>query len=194
MYKGIKKYPTSQDLRDAFALESLSADSISAIICKGKSVVEENDYVQIEEDGQMKNVNAIIGSFYEPLIGKSIGDVVRIKHFNGIFRTIKIIVVFNKYYKLSQEIMKENEKGQSKALFIFNVAGMDGKQIWDTITNISGDPVANRLEHQERVASYENGRLTLINMMSPHSTLISFYHFVTPNHNDYRNKKMTLIR
>lgn len=194
LYKGIKNYPTSQDLRDAFALESLSADSISAIICKGKTIVEENDYVQIEEEGQKKNVNAIIGSFYEPLIGKTIGEVVRIKHFNGIYRTIKIIVVFNKYYKLSQEIMKENEKGQSKALFVFNVAGMDGKQIWDTITNISGDPVANRLEHQERVASYESGRLTLINMMSPHSTLISFYDFVFGNETKYITPKGDFLK
>ena len=194
LYKGIEKYPSSQDLRDTFALECLSADSISAIICKGKSIVEENDYVQIEEEGQKKNVNAIIGSFYETLIGKSLGEVVRIKHFNGIYRTIKIIVVFNKYYKLSQEIMKENEKGQSKALFVFNVAGMDGKQIWDTITNISGDPVANRLEHQERVASYESGRLTLINMMSPHSTLISFYDFVFGNETKYITPKGDFLK
>lgn len=189
LYKGIKENPNSQDLRDAFALESISVDSISAIIYKGKSTVEGNDYVQIEEEGQKKNVDAIIGSFYEPLIGKSIGDVVRIKHFNGIYRTIKILVVFNKYYKLNQEIMKENEKGQSKALYVFNIAGMDGKQIWDTITKISGDPVANRLEHQERVASYANGRLTLINMISSHSTLISFYDFLFGNESKFITPK-----
>ena len=189
LYKGIKENPNSQDLRDAFALESLSADSISAIICKGKSTVEENDYVQIEEEGQKKNVDAIIGSFYEPLIGKSMGDIVRIKHFNGVYRTIKIIVVFNKYYKLNQEIMKENEKGQSKAFYVFNIEGMDGQQIWDTITKISGDPIANRLEHQERVTNYANGRLTLINLMSPHSTLISFYDFVFGNEPKYITPK-----
>lgn len=85
--------------------------------------------------------------------------------------------------------MKENEKGQSKALYVFNIEGMDGQQIWDTITKISGDPIANRLEHQERVANYANGRLTLINLMSPHSTLISFYDFVFGNEPKYITPK-----
>ena len=185
LYKGIIEHPFSQELKDTFALDCLAAKSISNILTEGKSVVSENDYVQVEEDGETKNIDATKGSFYESLIGKNIGDVVRIEQFNGIYRSIKIIFVFNKYYKLSQKIMEENEKGQSKALFVFNVKDMDGGQIWNLIMKNTGDPIARKNKQEEIKKGYERGNLSIINMMSPNSTVISFYDFIFGNELKY---------
>ena len=185
LYKGINEHPYSQDLKDIYALECLAANPIATILHTGKSVVSENDYVQIEEDGEKKNIDAIKGSSYEALIGKGIGDIVRIEQFNGILRSLKIIFIFNKYYKLSQTIMEENEKGQSKALLVFNVKDMDGGQIWDKIIKYAGDPNDRKVKREERTERYKKGTLPLINMMSTNSTIISFYDFIFGNEFKY---------
>ena len=140
----------SQKLKDLW-FEFMHTPHISPIINEEKTVVENGDYVEYEENGKVKSEEVFINSNTERLIGHHIGEMVPLDRF-GIISNAKIQSIFNKYYSLTKQIYQGLQNGQSKSIRMFTLDDLKGGD-GNMLTNLM--MLAGGLDNKRRIEDWE---------------------------------------
>lgn len=149
LYRAILR-TKSQKLKDLWS-EFMFTPHISPIINEEKTVVENGDYVEYEENGKVKSEEVFINSNTEKLIGHHIGEKVALDRF-GIISNAKIQSIFNKYYSLTKQIYQGLQKGQSKSIRMFTLDDLKGGD-GNMLTNLM--MLAGGLDNKRRIEDWE---------------------------------------
>ena len=149
LYRAILR-TKSQKLKDLWS-EFMFTPHISPIINEEKTVVENGDYVEYEENGKVKSEEVFINSNTERLIGHHIGEMVPLDRF-GIISNAKIQSIFNKYYSLTKQIYQGLQNGQSKSIRMFTLDDLKGGD-GNMLTNLM--MLAGGLDNKRRIEDWE---------------------------------------
>lgn len=149
LYRAILR-TKSQKLKDLWS-EFMFTPHISPIINEEKTVVENGDFVEYEENGKVKSEEVFINSNTEKLIGHHIGEMVPLDRF-GIISNAKIQSIFNKYYSLSKQIYQGLQNGQSKSIRMFTLDDLKGGD-GNMLTNLM--MLAGGLDNKRRIEDWE---------------------------------------
>ena len=149
LYRAILR-TKSQKLKDLWS-EFMFTPHISPIINEEKTVVENGDYVEYEENGKVKSEEVFINSNTERLIGHHIGEMVPLDRF-GIISNAKIQSIFNKYYSLTKQIYQGLQNGQSKSIRMFTLDDLKGGDR-NMLTNLM--MLAGGLDNKRRIEDWE---------------------------------------
>lgn len=149
LYRAILR-TKSQKLKDLWS-EFMFTPHISPIINEEKTVVENGDYVEYEENGKVKSEEVFINSNTEKLIGHHIGEMVPLDRF-GIISNAKIQSIFNKYYSLTKQIYQGLQNGQSKSIRMFTLDDLKGGD-GNMLTNLM--MLAGGLDNKRRIEDWE---------------------------------------
>ena len=149
LYRAILR-TKSQKLKDLWS-EFMFTPHISPIINEEKTVVENGDFVEYEENGKVKSEEVFINSNTERLIGHHIGEMVPLDRF-GIISNAKIQSIFNKYYSLTKQIYQGLQNGQSKSIRMFTLDDLKGGD-GNMLTNLM--MLAGGLDNKRRIEDWE---------------------------------------
>ncbi len=159
LYNEIQKN-NDQTLRDFFFQVHLHKE-IEKIVMKQYDVVSIDSFVLIETDGKEEYTAIRQGSYLEELLGKKPGDEIS---YNAVNREIKIkvLAIFNRYFKLMKEISDEIAKNQSKHIRSFTIQDLEGGEgILANLEKIAGPRKEYKDEERKMKELYKVGRTTL---------------------------------
>lgn len=160
LYGQIQK-KNSQELRDEFFKASLN-NNLYKIISKQADVAKEGSYVLYEDNGKKEYDTVRTGGALECLIGKKPGDTA-VTEYAGDEHELTLLVVYNKYFKLLQEIGKEVAANKSKSIISINSNTKDFKsKPIDAIKRLVGYTTEQEMQQEENIESYKHGDLPLI--------------------------------
>ena len=149
LYSAISR-TKSQELKDLW-FEYMHTPHISPIINEEKDIVENGDFVEYEENGQVKSEDIFINSNTEKLIGHHVGENVTLDRF-GIISTAKIQCIYNKYHSLTRQIYKGLQQGQSKTIRMFTLDDLKGGD-GDMLTNLM--MLAGGFDNKKQIEDWE---------------------------------------
>lgn len=150
----------SQELRDFYYQASMNKD-VYNIIHKQYDIVEIGSYVMINLNGKQEYVEILLGSQYDVLKGKKPGEKIDIELFNHI-QHVEVLAVFNKYYQLYIEILKEISEHKSKTIRSFTIDDLkSGEGLFANLAKLSGTDGDYKKTWNESIEKYKNGEMTL---------------------------------
>lgn len=173
LYDEIQKN-NSQTLRDFFFEVHIHKD-IETIIMKQYDVVALDSYVLLDVDGKEEYTNIRPGSYLEELIGKKVGEEISYEAVNRQVK-VRVLAIFNRYFKLMKEISDEIAKNQSKRIRSFTIDDLEGGEgILANLAKIAGNGNDDRAEEERLKLQYEVGRTTMYNFVNQHQLLAELY-------------------
>jgi len=173
LYDEIQKNNT-QTLRDFFFEVHLHKD-IEAIIMKQYDVVTLDSFVLLDVDGKEEYTSIRPGSYLEELIGKKVGEEIS---YDAVNRQVKVrvLAIFNRYFKLMKEISDEIAKNQSKRIRSFTIDDLEGGEgILANLAKIAGNGNDDRTEEERLKVQYEAGSTTMYNFVNQHQLFAELY-------------------
>lgn len=153
---------------------------IHDIVNKKFDVAEEGRYVFIEHDNMERNAYKITST--SPLgvavMGKKAGDEVNVDiDYSGKKRKVKIIGVFNKYFKAKVDFMHEMRDTGGNAIFRPMVLDMEHPlQSLEEAINKMDPQHKERVQRQsEALKNYAEGSLGMVNLVDANDIVVSYY-------------------
>lgn len=173
LYTQVFKTPL-QLLRDMYYQASVLPE-LSPLIHQQGDVVVYGSFVMAEINGNEEYFEVLQGSQYEELIGQRVGYSTTIDlPFHPINVSIKGI--FNKYYKLYIEIMKDIAAHKSKHIKTFTIEDLkQGDGILSNMAKLSGRYKNYEKAMQEFINNYKNAQTTLYLLLPEHSIIAELY-------------------
>lgn len=179
LYDEIQKN-NSQTLRDFFFEVHIHKD-IETIIMNKYDVVALDSYVLLDVDGKEEYTNIRPGSYLEELIGKKVGEEISYEAVNRQVK-VRVLAIFNRYFKLMKEISDEIAKNQSKRIRSFTIDDLEGGEgILANLAKIAGNGNDDRAEEERLKLQYEVGRTTMYNFVNQHQLFAELYKLLFGN-------------
>ena len=173
LFQNIKK-TNDQYLQDFYIQKNIHP-KFNNLISKEKDIVEILDNVTIKVGNEIKDIEITSGSVYEDLIGKNKGDTCQID-IRGI-KSISILEIHTKYYKLLKDIYKElHNNNSSKAIKIFNTDDFDFKNDpLGALMKMSGETEEFREQEKIALQSYLKGETPLTTFVRDSGVIADLY-------------------
>lgn len=149
----------NQELKDFFYILSLSPEA-GKMIYSPHDIIELGDIVELEIDAEKRDVEIVGGSVYADLIGKRVGETVRIHLREDVNATI--IAAHNKYFGMCKEVHSDVESQMSKNIKSFTIGNLEeSANPLEELFKIIGDPKQMQKEHDVKLEQYKKRELPL---------------------------------
>lgn len=149
----------NQELKDFFYILSLSPEA-GKMIYSPHDIIELGDIVELEIDAEKRDVEIVGSSVYTDLIGKSVGETVRIHLREDVNATI--IAAHNKYFGMCKEVHSDVESQMSKNIKSFTIGNLEeSANPLEELFKIIGDPKQMQKEYDVKLEQYKKRELPL---------------------------------
>lgn len=134
------------------------------VIRKEYDVVEEGLYVYYEHNGEKRSDVIVSGQRTDVMIGRKRGETVTVKDRMGRDETFEVLAVFNKYYRLLEEIFKDIQENKYQTAFSFTIDDLTSAgngSILDGMAKVAGRDEEWTAAHNAVLADYKRGKQTI---------------------------------
>lgn len=164
----------NQELKDFYFSKHINPE-VDKVISQEKDTVKIGDYVNLNINGESKDIDIAPGSVYEELIGLKKGETKTIS-LNGNVE-VSIITIHTKYFKLLRDIYREiGDSGSSKSIKMFNLKDFDFQNDpLGALQKIVGRTEDSRAKEQTLLEQYRRGEISLLGFIKGHEFFSNMY-------------------
>ena len=163
-----------QELKDFYILMHMNPE-VDKLINEAKNIVEKDDWVVLNINGQEKDCVVTRGSVYDVFIGCKVGDkrVVALKEDTEV----EIKSIHTKYHKMLRDIYKEiGENRSSKSIKMFNINDFDfDNDPLGALQKMAGMTEETKSRKQAMLDQYHQGELSLFCFMKDQESISDAY-------------------
>lgn len=170
----------NQELKDFYFSKHINSE-VDKVISKEKDIVEIGDYVNLNINGESKDIAITPGSVYEELMGLKKGETKTISLSENV--EISITAIHTKYFKLLRDIYSEiSNSGSSKSIKMFNLNDFDFQNDpLGALQKIVGRTEDSRAKEQALLEQYHRGEIPLLTFIKGHEFFSNMYEKIFGN-------------
>ncbi len=150
----------------------------SLVIRKEYDVVEEGLYVYYNHNGERRSDIIVKGQRTDCMIGKKKGETVVVKDRMGRDETFEVLVIYNKYNQLLEEIYKEIHENKYQTAFSFTIDDLTSSgngNILDGMAKAVGHDEEWQAAHNATLEDYKQGKQSISALFSGDEYIAELY-------------------
>lgn len=177
LYKAVIKYDTWL-LKNKLLIASFVVPVVSNIIQTEGNVVESESYIKIKSDiGEEKFIDLCDGTTNKEYLNCHLNETIKLVE-NGKTRSVTVVEIRNKYFKLVHELMSVVSTQQPKecALKMFSSEDIfkDGNPL-ENLAKIAGVSDDDKKQRSKNLDDYKQGTTSIVTLLNGYFCLSEYY-------------------